>query len=101
MALHVTSHAIERAMERIPGCKCEDDAIHLLSSRAVAQAAEFAPAGSIYVRLATGNRIALEDGHVVTVLPCRVNPRKMSSEAQRYRAWMRAWAVAYWRSGKS
>jgi hypothetical protein len=67
--IRVTAHAIARAMERIPGLKSEAQALALLKSAAVTAAVDFAPRGSIYIRLASGNRIAVEDGNVVTVLP--------------------------------
>lgn len=92
--IRVTAHAIARAMERIPGLKSEAQALALLKSAAVTAAVDFAPRGSIYIRLASGNRIAVEDGNVVTVLPSHMNIRKLSSEAHRYRQRVRAEIIA-------
>lgn len=64
--VHITAHAVTRAMERIPGCKCEDDAKITLTSPAIVFAAEF---GAHYVRLGTGQRVVIEDHCIVTVLP--------------------------------
>lgn len=63
--IHVTAHAIERAIERL-GCATVAEAQALLTSPAIRSAAEF---GARYVRLGTGERIVLEGGCVVTVLP--------------------------------
>ncbi|TCM21496.1 hypothetical protein EDF56_101160 [Novosphingobium sp. PhB165] len=57
----ITAHAIHRAMQRIPGLKSEIEAINILSCRAVQCAAAFAPVGSIWVNLSTGQHIALHD----------------------------------------
>ena len=64
-ALHVTSHAISRAIERL-GCKTAAEADAVLRSPAVATAAQF---GAPYVRLPGGQRVVLEGRNVVTVLP--------------------------------
>jgi hypothetical protein len=63
-AVHVTDHAIERAIERI-GCT-PAEAQTLLSSKSVRSAATF---GAPYVKLPGGQRIVLEGFNVVTVLP--------------------------------
>lgn len=94
--IHVTAHAVQRALQRVPGIKTEAEALALLSSPTVNKAAEFSPHGSIYVKLGTGQHIAVEDSTVVTVLPAGVDAR-MSSEAHRYRAFCRAYEIAHWR----
>lgn len=64
--LHVTRHAAERYLERVNPRLTLAEAIEALSSPTIQRAADF---GAAYVRLGTGQRIAL-DGHVVvTVLP--------------------------------
>lgn len=62
--LHVTQHAIERALER-------GVALEALTCPAVQAAASF---GAPYVRIATGQRIVIADGSIITVLPaeCKV-----------------------------
>ena len=65
MNLHVTVHAIERAMQRIPGIRSEDEARAILSSETIHQAVEF---GAIAVTLGTGQRIVINDGAIITVL---------------------------------
>lgn len=64
---HITAHAIERAMERVPGITNEAQARVLLSSAAIMLAAQFSV--QVWVRLATGHRVVVKDGSVVTVLP--------------------------------
>ncbi len=61
----ITSHAIERYQERVANVS-DDEARLALASPAVRAAALF---GCKYVRLATGQRIVVEDGIVKTVLP--------------------------------
>jgi len=72
IGVHVTRHALERAKERIPGCTTDEEARALLSSEIIRRALIF---GAMFVRLGTGQRIALRDGAVVTVLPAE-NYRK-------------------------
>lgn len=95
----ITAHAIHRAIQRIPGLRSEIEAMNLLSCRAVERAAEFAPVGSIWVKLSTGQHIALQDGKVVTVLSADLDMRKMSAAAQDYRMRCRAHALANWKPG--
>lgn len=64
--LHITSHALSRAIERVPGIATVEQARALLSSRAVALADQF---GAHYVRLGSGHRIVINDHAVITVLP--------------------------------
>ena len=61
----ITAHAVMRYIERVQPCT-EDEAIVALSSRAISLAVQF---GAPYVRLGTGQRIVIEDGTIVTVLP--------------------------------
>jgi hypothetical protein len=65
-ALHVSGHAIERALERIDPRMSWEQAKALLSAPAIARAAAF---GAPYVRLGTGQRVVLDGFNVVTVLP--------------------------------
>lgn len=61
----ITAHAIERYRERV--ADLTDEAICIaLCSPTVLTAIEF---GAPFVRLATRQRIVIEDGAVVTVLP--------------------------------
>jgi hypothetical protein len=61
----ITAHAIERYRERVRPCS-DDDAREALSSRAINAAIVF---GARFVRLGTGQRIALTGDTVITVLP--------------------------------
>jgi hypothetical protein len=63
---HITAHAIERAMERIPGIDTIEQARAFLNTPAIRQAADF---GAPYVRLGTGQRIVIHQHSVVTILP--------------------------------
>lgn len=63
--VHVTTHAIERFLERVAAVTWEEAEI-ALSSPVVVLAAKF---GARFVRLPTGQRIVIEQGKVVTVLP--------------------------------
>lgn len=74
VSLHVTSHAIERAMERI-GCKTPAEAQAMLTGPFIVAAADF---GAQYVRLATGQRIVLDGRSVVTVLPANNFKRQVA-----------------------
>jgi hypothetical protein len=64
--VHVTQHAVDRALERVPGLKSEAQAYCLLTSWAVHKAIEI---GAPFVRLGTGQRIVLMEDRVITVLP--------------------------------
>lgn len=87
--IRVTYHAITRAMERIPGVCTEDQARALLSTKAIAAAANF---GAKYVRLGTGQRIVIEEGSVITVLPADTQVWKMGHTGDRIRQHARGWA---------
>jgi hypothetical protein len=64
--VRISSHAISRYRERVAPRLTMAEAIEALSSPAIRRAAEF---GAAYVRLGTGQRIALDGFVVVTVLP--------------------------------
>lgn len=63
---HITRHAIERAIERVPGITSVEQAIAILSAPIFQRAIEF---GAKYVKLARGQRVVIENGRIVTVLP--------------------------------
>ena len=90
--VEISSHAIVRAMERLPGVRTEGEAIAALDTPAVRRAVEF---GAKYVRLGTGQRIVLENGTVTTVLPCDTHRWKMGSRWDRIRSHARGWARFY------
>jgi hypothetical protein len=75
--IRLTTHALERAVERIPGIGSIDDAWALLNAEVMSRAATFAGQGICFVRLGTGNRVVIEDGAVVTVLPVDDYKRKV------------------------
>lgn len=64
--LRVTAHAVERFLERVDPSLTWDEARAQLSSPVIQKAANF---GAPYVRLGTGQRIVIDSGSVVTVLP--------------------------------
>lgn len=64
--IHLTHHAIERAVERIPGVQTEDQARIALSSTAIHLAIQI---GAPFVKLGTGQHVVLSGETVVTVLP--------------------------------
>jgi len=80
MTLHVTVHAIERAMQRIPGITSEAKARAVLSTDAIHKAVEF---GAIAVTLGTGQRLVINDGSIITVLS--KERRRMHAHRRRYR----------------
>ncbi len=90
--IHITRHAIDRCIERVPGTTTEDQARTLLSSRAILAAAQF---GAKYVRLGTGHRVVIEEGRVTTVLPTNTHTWKMGSRWDRIRQHARGWAKLY------
>lgn len=65
MTLHVTHHAISRAIERC-GFETAAEARQALTSPTIALAAEI---GAPFVKLGTGQRVCLVGSSVVTVLP--------------------------------
>jgi hypothetical protein len=80
MTVHVTRHAAERYLERVNPRLTMAEAIEALSSPAIRRAAEF---GAAYVRLGTGQRIALDGFVVVTVLPRDQRVRCLGVRRQR------------------
>lgn len=64
--IHITAHALLRAIERIPGITTEIEARAILGVAAVELAARF---GAPFVKLGTGQRVVLVDNRVVTILP--------------------------------
>lgn len=64
--VRVTRHAAERCLERVNPRLTLAEAIDALSSTAIRRAVEF---GAPYVKLGTGQHVALEGSTVVTVLP--------------------------------
>jgi len=83
--LIVSSHAIDRAIERLPGIRTEGQAIAALDTPATRLAAQL---GAKYVRVGTGQRIVIDRGNVVTVLPRHARIHEMGSQddARRDRA---------------
>lgn len=75
--LTISTHAIDRAIERLPGVHTEAAAIAALDTPATRCAAEI---GAKYVRLGTGHRVVIERGNVVTVLPRHARIHEMGSE---------------------
>lgn len=69
---HITSHALARAVERVPGIATVEQARALLSSRAIHAAIAF---GARLVKLGTGNRVILRGPTVVTVVPAERQSR--------------------------
>ena len=69
IAANITAHALQRAVERIPGCSCADDAFAILSSEVIAAAMQFARGSQCLVRLPTGNRVLIRDSAIITVMP--------------------------------
>lgn len=83
MGLHVTAHAIVRFQQRVSNVS-EDIARQALSSTIIQRAAEF---GAHYVRLGTGQRVVIDQGKVITVLPANHRPGSMSMErSERFKA---------------
>ncbi|GAM06345.1 hypothetical protein [Novosphingobium sp. MBES04] len=90
--IRITSHAITRAMERLPGIQSEAEAIAALDTPAVQCAAEFAKGAKVHVKRDTGQRIVIEDGKVTTVLPPNTWKHKLGTEWDRIRQHARGWA---------
>lgn len=90
--LIITSHAIDRAIERLPGVRTDGEAIAALDTPATRCAAKI---GAKYVRLGTGQRIVIENGIVTTVLPSDTLTYKLGSQWDRIRQHARGWARFY------
>lgn len=83
--LHITGHAIERCIERVPGIRTEDEARGIMTTNVVRAAVAF---GAPFVKLGTGQRIVIEAGSIVTVLPAdtvrgRLDPRRRNATGAR------------------
>lgn len=83
-AIYITQHAIERYQQRVQACN-DDDARTALSSPTIMRALAF---GCPYVKLGTGQRIVIEDGAVITVLPIetlrgQLDPRRANATGMR------------------
>lgn len=61
----VTSHAIDRYLERVRFCS-RDEAHQALTSPFIIKAAEF---GARFVRLHAGQHVVIDEGKIITVLP--------------------------------
>lgn len=64
--LTISAHAIDRAMERLPGVRTEAAAIAALDTPATRKAAEI---GAPFVKVGTGQHIVIRNSTVVTVFP--------------------------------
>ncbi len=62
---HITRHAIERFQERVQNLPT-DQVVAALSTPFIQRAIEF---GAKYVKLAKGQRVVIENGRIITVLP--------------------------------
>lgn len=79
----VTHHAIVRFQQRVANVSHEV-ARSILSSPVIQKAAQF---GAHYVRLGTGQRVVIDQGKVITVLPADHRPGSMSMErSERFKA---------------
>lgn len=76
----LTTHAIQRAQQRIPGVTTEDQARAILTSRAIVAAIAF---GCRLVKLGTGNRVILRGATVVTVIPAERQSRNAMDRMSR------------------
>ena len=79
--LEITLHAIERYQQRVEACDA-NKAYAALSSPIVERAAQF---GCPYVRLPTGQRIVIQGGVIVTVLPKDHRKGKMGRDSDQRR----------------
>lgn len=89
--IEIHQHAIQRAMQRIPGCLTEAHALAVLSTPAIEAAARF---GAKYVRLGSGHRVVIDQGKVITVLPRDTEMHKMGSKGDNYRQMCRGAVMA-------
>lgn len=64
----ITAHAIDRYRQRVQRVS-EAEAVEAMLTPAVKAMCRFVGRGEGYVRLATGHRLTIRDGVVVTVLP--------------------------------
>jgi hypothetical protein len=68
--IHVSTHALDRARQRL-GARSDAEARAILTGPAIQRAVEFANGVEVFVRLASGQRVAIRDGVVITVLPAK------------------------------
>lgn len=68
--IHVSTHALDRARQRL-GARSDAEARAILTSPTVQRAVEFANGVEVFVRLASGPRVVIRDGVVITVLPAK------------------------------
>lgn len=69
MPVPITHHAIERCIERVPGCVSAEQAVSILTSGMIDLAVRFAGERLCMVRIPTGNRVVISNGVIKTVLP--------------------------------
>jgi len=79
--IHITGHAIQRFQERVDNLP-DDEVRAILSKPSIQAAALF---GAPYVRLGTGQRVVIENGAVVTVLPVDHRPGTMGRDSEQKR----------------
>lgn len=83
MPVPITRHAIERAIERVPGCASAEQAVSILTSGMIDLAVRFAGEQLCIVRIPTGNRVVISNGVIKTVLPPKKQRRpKKQGDAQ-------------------
>lgn len=78
--IHITAHAARRYQERVRPCP-PVEMIDALNTPAILVAAAFAGTAECSVRLATGQRIVVKDGAIITIIPADQHRRR-----ERYRA---------------
>jgi len=71
--IHITAHAVLRYRQRVADVS-DDQARQCMDTAAVRSAVLF---GAPYVRLASGQRLVVQDGAVVTVLPSDMKAGKL------------------------
>ncbi len=76
MTCHITNHAIVRYQQRVENLPA-DLVEKALDTPAIRKAINF---GAPYVRLGTGQRVVIQKGIIVTVLPKQHAPGSMSPE---------------------
>lgn len=81
--IHLTHHAIERAVERIPGVQTEAEARQALSSTAIQLAIQI---GAPFVKLGTGQHVVIHEDRI-TILPEDTNLAKLSRARSAQRGW--------------
>lgn len=79
--LHVTSHAVERCIERVPGIKTEIEARAVLTSPTIHLAAD---EGVPFVKLGTGQHVVIDRHRIITVLPSDTHPSALRTERDQF-----------------